>query len=289
MLDFEINYLQWRQTKMDAWDELKDLAPVAIANPDSLTQLELDQLRHHCDQTNFAIYTLQTPELATKDSIRKFGAQLGMKTLDKNLCADNDSVSSLQVMDFESGSKRGYIPYTDNKLNWHTDGYYNELQKHIRSFLLHCISRAQSGGQNILINHELIYIHLYDEDPALVTALMQNDVMTIPANSADSENVRPSQSGPVFYRDPQSNALQMRYTSRTRSIIWKDDPMIDRALSMIEELLNDDRYIIDYTLSPGEGLICNNILHGRSSFINGSIPEEQRLIYRIRSYNRLFS
>ena len=288
-LDFEADYTQWREVKLDAWSRFKDTAPLSIADPNALSQVELGQLRECCGNTNFAIYKLSSPELASKISIRKLGAQLGMQTLDKNLCADKDSVSSLQVMDFGSTSMKGYIPYTANKLNWHTDGYYNELHRHIRSFLLHCVRKAQSGGNNLLINHELVYIHLCDQDPDLITALMGNDVMTIPANSDGDNNIRPAQSGPVFYRDTQTNHLQMRYTARTRSIIWKDDPQVDRAISMIEELLNDNRFVVNHTLNPGEGMICNNILHGRSAFINGNIPEKQRLIYRIRSYNRLFS
>ena len=286
--DFEADYQQWREIKLDAWSRLGNLAPVSITSPNTLSKVELDQLKEHCDTTNFAIYKLSRPELATKPSIRNLGTQLGMQTLDKNLCADEDSVSSLQVMDFGADSIKGYIPYTANKLNWHTDGYYNEMHEHIRSFLLHCVHKAQSGGNNLLVNHELIYIHLYDEDPCLVAALMEDDVMTIPANSAVQTNIRPAQSGPVFYRDPQTNALQMRYTARTRSIKWKDDRQVGRATAMIEELLNDDRLVVSYTLNPGEGLVCNNILHGRSAFINGSIPQKQRLIYRIRSYNRLF-
>ena len=98
-----------------------------------------------------------------------------------------------------------------------------------------------------------------------------------------------AQTGPVFYRDNTSNTLQMRYTARSRSIEWKQDSAVRNAVSMIEELLDDSDYVIYYTLQPGEGLICNNILHGRSAFTNGNIPQKQRVMYRARSYNRLFS
>ncbi|MEM8845120.1 MAG: TauD/TfdA family dioxygenase [Pseudomonadota bacterium] len=288
MLDFESDYPEWRQEKLDFWPTAKTLGVVSIQDPESLTFDELEQLKALCEKINFAIYRLEEPDLASKSSIRALGKQISMDDLDQNLCADEDSVSSLRVMNFSLGSARGYIPYTTNMLNWHTDGYYNEQSKHIRSFLLHCINRAESGGINIFINHELIYIHLYDRDPLLVTALMQNDVMTIPANTNPDE-IRPAQTGPVFYRDPQTKALQMRYTARTRSIIWKDDPLVNEATSIIEELLADNRFVLRHALSAGEGFVCNNILHGRSSFINGNIPEKQRLLYRIRSYNRLFS
>ena len=287
MLDFETDYATWSRSKLDAHPNSSNFDAIPIQNPNALNDDELTKIKNACEQNNFALYCLSQPPLADKDSIRSMSYRLGMRELDQNLCADNNSISSLQVMNL--GRSRGYIPYSEKALNWHTDGYYNEHHEYIRSFLLHCIQKAPTGGENIIINHELIYIHLFEEDPNLVTALMQQDALTIPANIENGKEVRPAQSGPVFYRDSQTNALQMRYTARERSIFWKDDPLVQRAVNLIKDFLKNDEYIIRYTLNPGEGLVCNNILHGRSAFTNGNIPEQQRLMYRIRSYNRLFS
>ncbi|MDW3096281.1 MAG: TauD/TfdA family dioxygenase [Gammaproteobacteria bacterium] len=287
MLDFETDYSKWRESKLAHRTIQTQLQPVAIQNPASLSQQELESLSKQCQHDNFAIYSLQQPSLANKASIRKMADQIGMSALDQNLCADNDSISSIKVMDL--GRARGYIPYTANALNWHTDGYYNAIHEHIRSFLLHCIQNAPSGGENMLINHELIYIQLHDKNPDLVAALMQPDALRIPANIENGQQVRPAQIGPVFYRDSSSNTLQMRYTSRSRSIDWKQDSRVQQAVSMIEELLTDSVFVIHYILQPGEGLICNNILHGRSAFTNGNIPQKQRVMYRARSFNRLFN
>ena len=52
----------------------------------------------------------------------------------------------------------------NKKLNWHTDGYYDE--KPIFSWLLHCEEPAHSGGENYLLDHELAireYIIKYDK------------------------------------------------------------------------------------------------------------------------------
>ena len=287
MFDFEADYSDWREFKLANCTDQSNLTPISIDDPTSLSKQESEQLHNHCEYNNFALYRLSQPRLASKASIRAITEQLGMIELDQNLCADNDSISSLQVMDI--GRTRGYIPYTAHALNWHTDGYYNPLHEHIRSFLLHCIQNAVSGGENMLINHELIYIQLFDEEPALVAALMQPDALTIPANVEDGIEIRPEQTGPVFYRDTKTNTLQMRYTSRSRSIRWKQDEQITRAISKIEELLKDSDHVLHYSLQPGEGLICNNILHGRSAFTNGNISEQQRVMYRARSYNRLFT
>lgn len=287
MFDFENNYSEWRENKLAHTVSQAALEPLLIANPSSLSDAELALFQQHCEHNNFALYRFSDPSIIEKSVIATMARQFNMHELDQNLCADNDSISSLEVMDL--GRAQGYIPYTSKALNWHTDGYYNPLSQHIRSFLLHCVRNAMQGGENMLINHDLIYIQLYDTAPSLITALCQPDALTIPANIENGVEVRRAQSGPVFYRDPLTNTLQMRYTARSRSIQWKQDKDLRRAVAMIEELLADSAYVLHYTLQPGEGLVCNNILHGRSAFTNGNIPQQHRLMYRVRSYNRLFS
>ena len=287
MLDFENKYHSWREFKLSQRVTRSSLSPIHISHPAQLNPAEIESLRHHCELNNFALYRFANTSVTEKNTINSMVKQLGMVHLDQNLCADNDSISSLKVMDV--GRAKGYIPYTAKALNWHTDGYYNPIQQHIRSFLLHCVQNAASGGENMLINHELIYIYLYDTDPALIAALRQQDALTIPANVENGVQIRAAQNGPVFYRDSATNALQMRYTARSRSIEWKQDKQLHKAIRIIEELLSDNEFVLRYTLQPGEGLICNNILHGRSAFTNGNIPQQQRLMYRARSYDRLFS
>ena len=286
MLDFETDYEDWKASKLKAWFSPANRQFIPISDPKSVTMAEISQLRAQCAQANFALYRLENPELGTKEAIRSMVPQLGMEQLDQNLCADLDSISTLKVMDL--GRAQGYIPYTSRALNWHTDGYYNELQQHIRSFLLHCVQNAFSGGENMLINHELVYIKLRDQDPAIVKALMQKDALTIPANIQNGIEIRAEQTGPVFYRDANTNALQMRYTARGRNINWKDDAGVRGGVAAIEQLLNDDDLVLRVELQSGEGLICNNILHGRTTFTNGNISTQQRVMYRARSYNRLF-
>lgn len=286
MLDFKNEYSDWRSEKLNAWAQAAELQPIPIQNPNSLSEIELERLSQSCEDKNFALYRLLAPHQADQDAMRKMCEQIGLTELDQNLCADKNSISTLKVMDI--GRARGYIPYTAHALNWHTDGYYNTLDESIRSFLLHCIQKAPDGGENIFLNHELIYIHLHDLDPDLVAALMQDDALTIPENIENGTLVRPAQTGPVFYRDSVTQALQMRYTARTKSIQWKQEPKVLEAVRLIEHLLKNNTYTLHYTLEAGEGFICNNILHGRSAFTNGNIPEHERVMYRVRSYNRLF-
>ena len=288
MLDFETDYPRWRCAKLAAWANPASQQWIEIENPAALTPVEYEQLRERCEQVNFAFYRLCDHRQGGKEAIRALLKQLGVSRLDHNLCADKDAVSTLKIM--ELGRASGYIPYTGRALNWHTDGYYNEPQQRIRSFLLHCVQNAADGGESMLLNHEIVYIRLRDAEPALAEALMQPNAMTIPANVENGQQIRAPQAGPVFYRDAASGCLQMRYTARSRNIEWKADADIQRALALIEQLLSDEQeLIIRHTLRPGEGVLCNNILHGRNAFTNGNIPAQERILYRARSYDRLFA
>ncbi len=284
MIDFQSDYSTWRENCLNAWQNCTPLNAIKLKNPDQLDSAELEQLAHQCQTANFAIYQLE-PESNTRAAIPQLTRYFGMTRCEQDE-ADH-TITELRNIPMQGDLASAYIPYTDHRLNWHTDGYYNPFEQHIRSFLLHCQQPALTGGENMIINHELIYIALHDEDPALTAALMQADALTIPANVQAGIEVRSAQTGPVFYRDPHSQRLQMRYTARTRSIAWKQDALVAHAAQRIQTLLQDQG-VIRHTLQAGQGLICNNILHGRSAFTDGNIPDQQRLMYRVRSYDRLF-
>jgi hypothetical protein len=110
--------------------------------------------------------------------------------------------------------------------------------------------------------------------------------MTIPANEEAAAEGRKAITGPVFSVDSEDGSLHMRYTARTRSIIWKDDEITRKAVAFLGDLLeNGNDYIFSYKLGAGEGLICNNVLHKRSAFENES--DASRLLYRARYYDRI--
>ena len=125
-----------------------------------------------------------------------------------------------------------------------------------------------------------------DENPDFIVAMMQADAMTIPARTDDEGVARPAQTGPVFYVDPVSGALHMRYTARKRSIEWKQTAATLGAVAFLENLLaGPSPYIFHARLAPGMGLFCNNVLHDRTPFRDDE--QQQRLIYRVRFYDRV--
>ncbi len=283
-LDNEKGYQAWRERKCEAYpSEPADLL-VSVADPAQLTAQEHQNILSLCRKANMTIYRTALEGKADKEIPRTLGHAFGLEHLDPNMLADDDGITSLQVV--SGKSLRGYIPYSNRRLLWHTDGYYNTTEKQIRSIILHCVIPAPDGGENGLMDHEMAYLLLRDENSDYIKALMAPDAMTIPANEEATEEDRKAVTGPVFSVDSEDGSLHMRYTARTRSIIWKDDKTTRKAVAFLSDLLeNGNDYIFNYKLGAGEGLICNNVLHKRSAFESES--SANRLLYRARYYDRI--
>ncbi|MCX8005834.1 MAG: TauD/TfdA family dioxygenase, partial [Burkholderiaceae bacterium] len=247
-----------------------------------LSAAERAALLARCGRANMAIYACTRPPQDAKAALRALSAQLGLHTLDANYLADDDGISPITVA---SGGVRGeFIPYTDRPIRWHTDGYYNPPERTIRAMVLHCVQQAERGGENRLLDHELAYIALRDLDPAFVAALMRPDVMTIPARASEGEVARGDQCGPVFSFDG-AGRLHMRYTARTRSIVWKQDAGVLGAAQALAAILDSHPRVLQVRLEPGMGIVCNNVLHDRAAFSDSAA--RRRLVLRARYYEAI--
>ncbi len=279
-------YQSWRQAKLAAYPRQVEELLVPIADPTRLSDREREAILDACRRANMALYRVAEPDKMDKNAVRRLGEQLGLHRLDHNLCADEDGIAALRVA--SGGRNREYIPYSDRPINWHTDGYYNPLNQQVRAIILHCARQAGEGGANALLDHEIAYILLRDDDPGHIRALSELEAMSIPPNVEEGVEIRPRQSGPVFSVEAADGRLHMRYTARARNIEWRDDAATRRAVACLGDLLNSATdYIFTYRMKAGEGLICNNILHNRSGFTNGGEPGQQRLLYRARYYDRM--
>ncbi|HMA10599.1 MAG TPA: TauD/TfdA family dioxygenase [Steroidobacteraceae bacterium] len=279
-------YRAWRDAKLAAYPRSVDELVVPLADPRHLAAAEIAALEDRCARANMAIYSAPHLPAADKSIPTLLAQQLGLVHLEGNYLADEDGLSSITPADDEGSSVRGdYIPYTHKPINWHTDGYYNALDRRILGMALHCAQDAESGGDNALLDHEIAYIQLRDVNPDYVVALMQPDAMTIPARMDEDSVARPEQSGPVFAVDPAQGFLYMRYTARTRSIVWKADAVTQAAVKTLADILASSEYVLTARLQPGMGLVCNNVLHTRSGFTDS--PGHRRLLYRGRYYDRL--
>ena len=289
-IDFDDDdaYAYWRDGKLDDYPESPSGLVVELADLGKPTEIEMAAIRQRIGKTNMAFYASRPNqgrrESGVKEQLAALGLCFGLRRLDANLCADEDAISSLSVA--EGGRRGRYIPYTSRPISWHTDGYYNKLDQQIRGMILHCLQPAAEGGENAVMDHEIAYILMRENNPDMISALKHPEAMQIPANDEGNGVIREAQTGPVFSFSDKDGSLHMRYTARTRSIIWRDDGATAAAVAFLSDLLqSDSRYIFKHRMNAGEGLVCNNVLHNRSGFED--TDDQHRLFFRARYLDRI--
>lgn len=273
-------YQIWREQKLALYPVKPNDLLVEIQDAQTPKLAELQQIQLYLERYNFAFYRFAQHPNASKQQVHQLAQSLGLNTLAHNICADTDSLTAIQVTQHQG--QHDYIPYTDKKLSWHTDGYYNPAHEQIHSMLLHCVRPALEGGETQVMDHELAYLLLRDANPEYIHALQAPEAFTIPANILQGEEIRPAQTGPVFSFNTQGG-LHMRYSARQKHVLWHDDPLTKAATAFLLALWKQDSvYKLRYKLKANEGLICKNVLHCRTEFVDAQEPENQRLLYRGR-------
>ncbi len=277
-------YLDWRRNKLVDYPDSADAIRVSIADPDSPSLTERDAISRLCAKTNMALYRVDRP--LGKDGALKLANALGLTRLDVPLYTEEPGVTEIQ--NIATGRQGEYAPYTDRALSWHTDGYYNAADSQVLGMVLHCERPAEDGGVSSLLDPEIAYIRLRDEDPDYIRVLMEPDALTIPENVESGVLIRPARTGPVY--SVIDGYLHMRFSARKRYIEWKPGKTLERAREFLMNLLGDpDGPAFHHRLAAGEGLISNNVLHTRSAFQNGATVGvgNGRLFLRARFEDRL--
>ncbi len=280
----EAAYTEWRAAKLaDSPTSVHDLQ-VIIEDASSPSALEISQIRDRCQRFNMAVYKVSS--VLSKDDVLSLAALFGLNRLEKPLLTGEDGITELSVAGMADSRRGVYIPYSNKQLSWHTDGYYNPTGQWVLGMVLHCVRSAATGGESQLFDTDIAYIRLRDENPEWINALMHADALTIPANDIEPGDVRGAETGPVFaVIDGQ---LAMRYTHRVRSAVWRDDPATADARAFLRDLLDGgDPLMMTHRLQAGEGVICNNVLHRRTSFENPDQTGQGRLLYRARFRDRV--
>ena len=256
-----------------------------LADPRHLTVDEFAALEARCARANMAIYSAPHLPAADKSLPKQLAQQLGLVHLEGNYLADEDGLSSITPADDDGSGVRGdFIPYTHKPINWHTDGYYNALDRRILGMTLHCAQDAESGGENALLDHEIAYIQLRDVNPDYVAALMQPEAMTIPGAHGRGQRRRPRAERTGVRGRPRPgfpvHALHRahpldRVEGRCRHTSRSEDARRHPG----EFRIHPHR-----PFAPRHGPHPCNALHTRSGFSDS--PDHRRLLYRGRYYDR---
>lgn len=293
----DAGYRAWRDAKLADYPRLADELVVEISDLARPSAAELRRIGCLIQRCNMVVYASAAHGDARHDGTRNDDggrglrgeltsllSAFGLRCVERHRSAESDGFVSIEVS--SAPAKRGFIPYTTRPLSWHTDGYYNAPDEAIRAMLLHCVRAAGAGGENALLDPEIAYIRLRDESPRLVEALMHPEAMTIPPSLEEDGSERPVSVGPVFDVET-GGGLLMRYTARGRHISWRDDAATRDAVAILDHLLKDESepLILKARLEPGQGLLCNNVLHTRTGFDDsGAAP---RLLLRARFATRV--
>lgn len=266
-------FLRWAEEKEKNIPQNSDGILVNIHDINNVKTSEIAKIKETIYKYNSCIYSSKIA-LKSNTNLLKFVELVGMRTYDCNNI-DSNEISTITPL---QNSKINYIPYTDKPLNWHTDGYYDK--KSIFSWLLHCVNPATQGGENYLLDHELVlreYLLRNDD----INNLMAEDALTIPESKYTS---RSEISTYIFSFKNKYKRLHMRFSMRKDNIgtSAKASPAIIKLREIIEG--NCAKYSLTYKLQKNEGIITNNILHGRKAFKDDKV---KRKLLRIRSYERL--
>lgn len=284
-------YAAWRERKLAEYPKRAADLVVEVDRLGTLSDSEKARAVDLCRRANMAVYAPragapEADDAETRCAVRALAASFGLGLVEDHRSAETDGLVAIEVTD--KPSKRGFIPYSTKPISWHTDGYYNAPGQDILAMLLHCARAASEGGVNALLDPEIAYIRLRDRNPAMVAAMMHPEAMTIPEALEEDGSVRPTSTGPVFFIDGETQSLAMRYTARGRNIAWRDDADTAAAVAELDRLLRheEEPLILEHRLSPGQGVVCNNVLHTRTGFANGE-QGPGRLLYRARYRRRV--
>ena len=266
-------FLRWAEEKEKNIPQNSDGILVNIHDINNVKTSEIAKIKETIYKYNSCIYSSKIA-LKSNTNLLKFVELVGMRTYDCNNINSNE-ISTITPL---QNSKINYIPYTDKRLNWHTDGYYDK--KSIFSWLLHCVNPATQGGENYLLDHELVlreYLLRNDD----INNLMAEDALTIPESKYTS---RSEISTYIFSFKNKYKRLHMRFSMRKDNI--GTSAKANSAVIKLREIIegNCAKYSLMYKLQKNEGIITNNILHGRKAFKDDKV---KRKLLRIRSYERL--
>ncbi|WP_369176904.1 TauD/TfdA family dioxygenase [Candidatus Thiodubiliella endoseptemdiera] len=273
------DYQFWRDEKLAKAASKLDPCIVDIHNPLTLTTAEKSKIQSLCQQNNFALIQTQT-QADYSHAIVHLNQQLGLKAYDRHLFVNNDTLAHITPT---SNPQQGeFIPYTNKAIGWHTDGYYNPPEQRIRSFSLFCVNPASSGGENSWLDNEILYILLRQQSPEAAALLTRTNAMTIPAHSEKGKILRPESTGAIFMQD--NKRLYLRYTQRKKNVQFADE--VRAAVALLDEILaQGSPYHFQHLITQNQGIICNNVIHKRSGFVDDE--RSPRLLLRGRYFERI--
>ncbi|MBX2835736.1 MAG: TauD/TfdA family dioxygenase [Gammaproteobacteria bacterium] len=261
-------YQCWREHRLSLVSTQQANRTMVFSIDSNLKDQEiLQKLCSDVEHHGFALYQFSDPldDNEQRKAAVNLYAELGLADADDGVLIGADNLSLLE--NSVNTERKRFVPYSDRAMNWHTDGYYNAQDAHVRSFCLHCLQPAAIGGELTILDDELLLIALYDRYPYCVKPLTHPQAMLLPKSRDELGPDRPDRVVPVFSVD-NNQRLLTRFTTRQRNIDWRDENTLDAARTASELLNQLKHWHTTLKLQAGQGIITRNILHCRTSFVD---------------------
>ena len=179
-------------------------------------------------------------------------------------------------------SKGSRFSVTNARTSFHTDGSFNQvIADHVG---LLCLYTAKTGGESQMISAYSLHNRLIERNPDLLEVLYQP--FHVDRRGEFKKGESPTSQQPVFHWD--GNELTMRYLSYYiqeghREVGLPLSDAQQEALGAIEDLLEKEDLLVEFSVEPGQMLFCNNhwILHNRNAYQDHGDPELRRHYVRL--------
>ena len=224
------------------------------------------RLVRRCRRDNMAIYASRVTD-EDKEVPRRLGAQLGLATLDTNFLADEDGITRIAVTR-RQGEGGASFPTPRTASAGTPTATTTRPELRIRAMLLHCVRDAASGGDTALLDHELAYLLLREDDPGprarADAARRPHDPGARGRRRRGARRRLPARCSPSTRPRATCTCATPRGRAAWPGRTTRPPRRRPRACSQI--LDGDADCVLRTRLAPGMGLVCNNVLHERSAF-----------------------
>lgn len=272
------DYLKWRDEKLAAYPRTVGELVVELGDMTAPTPAEKRQILETVERANMCIYTAGTATLEM-DSLLALGRQLGVSRTDKS--ARHAQADELT----DSGILNRAVPFSTRHCNWHTDATYYGSDNPIQALFLLCKRPAVEGGGNKVLDHEILYIHLREQNPGALEVLMNRDCFNY--RHPVTGEIDPRRGGKVFWTNADGH-LCHRFSFRKRDMAWSAERDTAAAREALESMITEGpAQIIEGRLESGMGLISNNVLHTRERLVDSDDATQKRLLFRTRFHDRV--
>ena len=157
------------------------------------------------------------------------------------------------------------LAYTSIELESHTDNPYRKPVPSIQ--FLFCIENSCKGGDSTVVDGFKVAEDLKKENPKAFNILIN----TLINYKFEDNDAILEKTGKIIKLSARGELKQIKYSNRLDFVFYDEPHVLEEfyaAKRVMHQMINSDKYILQFHLEPGNLLIMNNYrtLHGRRSY-----------------------